>query len=373
MLGNLSRGRWQKGAGIEVKTTITTLSDGRELIYFDEDGRAARTATDLRDLPAVEHTSELRYDQLSRSWVTIAAHRQDRIYLPAEDACPFDPTTPANQSEIPDSQYDVVVFENRFPSFWGEGPPAPADGTSETSFLPAAGRCEVICFTDDHNSSFAALPPSRVRLVVDAWVDRTVALLARGGVEQVYCFENRGAEIGVTERHPHGQIYGYPYITPRTTRVLEALRQHERAHSSNLFDDILANEKDDTTRVVVKGEHWTAFVPRAAKWPFEVHLYPERRVPNLAQLSEEAKDEFCTMYLDLLRRFDGLFGITMPYISGWHQAPKGHENGFAMHLELFSIRRTADKLKFLAGSESGMDAFISDVAPESAAARLRAV
>src|ERR1019366_6378959 len=106
----------------------------------------------------------------------------------------------------------------------------------------------------------------------------------------------------------------------------------ERAHSSNLFDEILAKEKDDATRVVVEGEPWTAFVPRASKWPFEVHLYPERRVPNLAQLSEEAKDEFCTMYLDLLRRFDGLFGIPMPYISGWHHAPKGHEDGFAMHL-----------------------------------------
>jgi UDPglucose--hexose-1-phosphate uridylyltransferase len=209
--------------------------------------------------------------------------------------------------------------------------------------------------------------------VLDAWVDRSVTLLAHNGVEQVYCFENRGAEIGVTERHPHGQIYGYPYITPRTHQMLESMERHQRSHSSNLFDEVLAAEQADATRIVIEGEHWTAFVPRAAKWPFEVHLYPTRRIPALADLSEEAKDEFSGIYLDLLRRFDGLFDLPLPYISGWHQAPKGREEDFAMHLELFSIRRTADKLKYLAGSESGMDAFISDVAPEAAAARLRAI
>jgi UDPglucose--hexose-1-phosphate uridylyltransferase len=123
--------------------------------------------------------------------------------------------------------------------------------------------------------------------------------------------------------------------------------------------------------VVIAGEHWTAFVPHAAKWPFEVHLYPTIRVPNLTALSDAAKTEFCSLYLDLFRRFDALFGIPMPYVSGWHQAPSGTEEEFALHLEIFSIRRTADKLKFLAGSESGMDAFISDVVPESAAERLR--
>lgn len=356
-----------------MQKTITTLADGRELMYFDDDGQGARTAQDLRDLPAVEHSSELRFDPLSASWITIAAHRQERIYFPAEDSCPFCPSTPSNLSEIPDSQYDVVVFENRFPSFSGEGPPASIENAALNSTLPAVGRCEVICFTDDHNDSFASLPPERVRLVLDAWIDRTTDLLSRESVVQVYCFENRGAEIGVTERHPHGQIYGYPYITPRTQRALAAVSEHQIAHGSNLFDELVASETDAAVRVVLEGEHWTAFVPRAARWPFEVHLYPHHRVPNLAALGETAKEEFCRMYLDLLRRFDALFGIPMPYISGWHQAPKGREDGFALHLELFSVRRSADKLKFLAGSESGMDAFISDIAPESAAARLREI
>ena len=320
-----------------MRKTTTTLADGRELIYFDEDGRPERRARDLRDLPAVEHGSELRFDRLTSSWVTIASHRQERIYLPAHDACPFCPSSPTNLSEIPESSYDVVVFENRFPSFSGLGATAPTPATEELT-LPAVGRCEVICFTDDHDSTFGALQATRIKLVLDAWTERTEVLLARAGVAQVYCFENRGAEIGVTEHHPHGQIYAYPYITPRSMKALEAVRRHRVAHSENLFDLILLEEQEASPRVVIAGTHWTAFVPRAARWPFEAHLYPNRR---------------------------------MPYISGWHQAPHGHEDEFALHLEIFSIRRAADKLKYLAGSESGMDAFVSDVSPESAAARLR--
>lgn len=353
-----------------MRKTTTTLADGRELIYFDDDGRPVRSVIDRRDLWPVEHGSELRFDRLTSSWVTIASHRQDRIYLPAHDACPFCASSPTNLSEIPESSYDVVVFENRFPSFAGTGQIAPTPAEGDLT-LPAVGRCEVICFTDDHNSSFGALAPERVRLVLDAWTDRTKALRTRDGVTQLFCFENRGAEIGVTEHHPHGQIYAYPYVTPRTSKALEALGRHRVAHNTNLFDVIVDEERRDGVRVVISGAHWTAFVPRAARWPFEVHLYPNRRVPTLVELDEAERVEFCAIYLDLLRRFDALFGLPMPYISGWHQAPIGSEEEFALHLEIFSIRRAADKLKYLAGSESGMDAFISDVSPESGAERLR--
>lgn len=349
---------------------MTALSDGRELIYFDEDGRPPRTARDERGLSRVEHSSELRYDRLLDAWVTVASERQERIYLPAADACPFCPSRPGRPSEIPESDYDVVVFENRFPSFSGTGIAAPIllDTYDER---PAVGRCEVVCFTPDHDASFAGLSPEQARLVLEAWTDRTAALLGRAGVAEVYCFENRGPEIGVTEQHPHGQIYAYPFVTPRTSRMLAAARRHEDLTGSNLFDDVVEAERSDGSRVVVSGANWTAFVPRAARWPFEVHLYPHRRVPDLTGLSGDEREEFCEIYLGLLRRFDALFAMAMPYISGWHQAPVGLGAGFALHLELFSIRRAPDKLKYLAGSESGMDAFISDIAPESAAARLR--
>jgi UDPglucose--hexose-1-phosphate uridylyltransferase len=205
-----------------------------------------------------------------------------------------------------------------------------------------------------------------------AWADRSAALAALPGVEQVYCFENRGQEIGVTLTHPHGQIYAYPFVTPRTSRMLAMAGQYRREAGRNLFDDVVAAELSGGSRVVLAGEHWVAFVPHAAHWPYEVHLYPRRRVPDLQGLGPAERGEFCDVYLDVLRRFDRLFGVPAPYISAWHQAPvRAGRAEFALHLELFTIRRAAGKLKYLAGSESGMGAFTSDIAPEAAAAVLR--
>jgi UDPglucose--hexose-1-phosphate uridylyltransferase len=140
----------------------------------------------------------------------------------------------------------------------------------------------------------------------------------------------------------------------------------------NLFEAVLAAERSDGSRIVVSGEHWTAFVPHAAHWPYEVHVYPHRRVPDLQGLTGAERDEFCALYLDLLRGFDRLFDTPAPYVSAWHQAPvRAGRQEFGLHLELFTIRRAPGKLKYLAGSESGMGAFANDVAPETAAATLR--
>ncbi|WP_181804641.1 galactose-1-phosphate uridylyltransferase [Streptomyces shenzhenensis] len=350
-----------------MKKTSTRLADGRELIYYDLRDDTVRDAVDRRPLERTHTTSEIRRDPLLGDQVAIASHRQGRTYHPPADQCPLCPTQGDRLSEIPDSSYDVVVFENRFPSLAGD-----------------SGRCEVVCFTSDHDASFASLTEEQARLVLDAWTDRTSELSHLPSVEQVFCFENRGAEIGVTLGHPHGQIYAYPFTTPRTALMLRSLATHKEATGGeNLFDAVLARELADE-RVVLEGEHWVAFVPYAAHWPYEVHLYPKRRVPDLLGLDEAARSEFPQVYLELLRRFDRIFGAgesPTPYIAAWHQAPFGTleefdgvtRDDFALHLELFTIRRTSGKLKFLAGSESGMSVFINDVPPERAAERLREV
>ncbi|SDN88116.1 galactose-1-phosphate uridylyltransferase [Actinacidiphila guanduensis] len=344
-----------------MKKTPTRLADGRELIYYDSADSVVREAVDERPLDPVATTSETRYDRLLGDTVAIASHRQGRTYHPPADQCPLCPSRDGRHTEIPASDYEVVVFENRFPSLAGD-----------------KGRCEVVCFTSDHDASFASLTPERARLVLDAWTDRTRELSQLPSVVQVFPFENRGEEIGVTLGHPHGQIYAYPFVTPRTSLMLRSLAEHRAATGRNLFDDVLADERSDGSRIVLAGEHWTAFTPYAAHWPYEVHLYPNRRVPDLLALDEDARAEFPHLYLDLLRRFDRIFGDDQPptpYISGWHQAPftAPERRDFALHLELFTIRRTSGKLKFLAGSESGMGAFVNDVPPEAAAARLREV
>jgi len=360
---------------IETRSAIR-LSDGRELIYFDErSGRDRAGWPDLRQLPPPPPTSQLRYDPLVDEWVAVAAHRQTRTFLPPSDKCPLCPSTPDFSSEIPAPEYDVVVFENQFPSFSDRVLP---DEITELTELvpvrPGVGRCEVVCFTSDHNSSFGALPPARVRSVVDALADRTAEMSTLTGVAQVFPFENRGIEIGVTLSHPHGQIYAYPTVPPRTQAMLRAARKHANATGRNLYADVLAAEQKAQVRVVAANEHWTAYVPAASRWPFEVHLAPHRQVSDIPALSDAERDAFGPLYLDLLRRFDGLFDKPMPYISAWHQAVvgEGRELGY-LHLQLFSIRRAADKLKFLAGSESALGSFVNDIVPEKAAQRLREI
>ncbi|GGO88407.1 galactose-1-phosphate uridylyltransferase [Wenjunlia tyrosinilytica] len=361
-----------------MKKTTTRLADGRELVYYDLRDDVVREEVDPRPLESTATSSEIRYDWLRDEWVVIASHRQARTYHPPADECPLCPSREGRHSEIPAADYDVAVFENRFPSLTGG--PGPAFGGEVPDFptRPGAGRCEVVCFTSDHDASFADLTPEHARLVLDVWIDRTAELSQLPGVEQVFCFENRGKEIGVTLGHPHGQIYAYPFTTPRTQRMTAAAAAHRARTGRNLFDDVLALEARDGGRVVVDAEHWIAFVPHAAHWPYEVHLYPKRRVPDLLALDEAACAQFPLVYLDLLRRFDRLFGTDAdptPYIAGWHQSPNVPDirEEFALHLELFTIRRTSGKLKFLAGSESGMSVFINDVPPEAAANRLREV
>ncbi|MFE5083735.1 galactose-1-phosphate uridylyltransferase [Streptomyces mirabilis] len=351
-----------------MKKTSTRLADGRELIYYDSGDNTVRDAVDRRPLEPTVTSSQVRRDPLLGDSVAIASHRQGRTYHPPANECPLCPSQGGRLSEIPDSSYDVVVFENRFPSLAGD-----------------SGRCEVVCFTSDHDSSFADLTEEQAGLVLEAWTDRTAELSHLPSVEQVFCFENRGEEIGVTLGHPHGQIYAYPFTTPRTALMLRSLAAHKEATGGqNLFDDVVARELVEGDRIVLETESWVAFVPYAAHWPYEVHLYPKRRVPDLLGLDEEARTEFPQVYLELLRRFDRIFGEgepPTPYIAAWHQAPFGalaefegvSRDDFALHLELFTIRRTSGKLKFLAGSESGMSVFINDVPPEAAAQRLREV
>jgi UDPglucose--hexose-1-phosphate uridylyltransferase len=358
-----------------MKRTVTRMADGRELIYFDESDEAVHDLVDRRNLPEPDPAPRLRYDPLVDEWVAIAAHRQTRTFLPPTEECPLCPSTADKPTEIP-SNYEVVVFENRFPSFSHRGPDLDEAVLPPINApRPARGRCEVVCFTADHDASFATLSPRRVRTVLGALADRTAALAAVPGVEQVFCFENRGEEIGVTLHHPHGQIYAYPYITPRTRAMLAAARRHAaETGGRNLFADELDGERHLGERVIATNEHWTAFVPAAARWPFEVLVAPHRRVPDLPALSSEECDAFAPLYLEVLRRFDGLFGTPMPYIAAWHQAPVRVDRDLAyLHVQVFSIRRARGKLKYLAGSESAMGAFVNDVIPEEAARMLREV
>ena len=359
--------------------TSTRLSDGRELIYFDASAETARrresAPADSRGLPPRPGNGTVRYDALTGEWTAVAAHRQSRTHLPPADQCPLCPSSPSRASEIPSGDYEVVVFENRFPSFGpdlGHLPENPVWGTT----APAYGRCEVVAFDSAHEGSFGSLSPERARTVVDAWAQRTAALSALDGIRQVFCFENRGEDIGVTLLHPHGQIYAYPFIPPRAAAMAQqAAAFYEAADKrQTLLGAALDAERSSGERMILEGEHFSAYVPTAARWPLEVHLVPHRQVADLADLRDDERDDLTAVYLDLLSRVDGLYATPTPYIAAWQQAPLDarFRPASRLHLQLTSPRRAADKLKFLAGSEAAMGAFINDTIPEQVAANLRA-
>ena len=345
----------------------TTLADGRELIYFDDPDTTltGERAADARALDPRPDTAVMRQDVLTGEWISIAAARQNRAFLPPADQDPLAPTTPNNPSEVP-ANYDVAVFENRSPSF------GPALGELDLSGLglarqaPSHGRCEVVCFSPDHEGSFGSQTETRARTIIEAWADRTEFLSALPGVEQVFPFENRGEAIGVTLLHPHGQIYSYPYVTPRTQRLVESVKA-----IPNLFEQILETERA-SERVVLSGTHWTAYVPFAARWPIEVHMLPHRHVPDFAATNDEERDELAGLYLKLLRGIDALYSTPTPYIAAWHQAPVNvARDDIRLMLQLTSPRRAESKLKYLAGSEAAMGAWIGDVTPEASAQFIR--
>ena len=361
-----------------MRRTTARLADGREIIYFDDTPDApARTAVDTRDLPGHRTGSEIRRDPLTGEWVAMAAHRQERTYKPPAETCPLCPSAPGRPTEIPEAGYDVVVFENRFPSFSDSaGPVSPVlstqDGRGLVPAAPGRGRCEVVCFTSEHGTSFGELSVERVRTVVDVWADRTAAMSTMDGVAQVFPFENRGEDIGVTLSHPHGQIYGYPFVTPRTERMLQAAKSYVAEWGRPVMGDVLAAELAEGTRVLASSAHWTALVPAAARWPVHVQLVPHRQVPDLPALADRERDDFAGLYLDVLGHLDALYQRPLPYVAAWHQAPvrEGRELAW-LHLEVFSPLRTRDRLKYLAGSESGLAVWINDVTPEAMAERLR--
>jgi UDPglucose--hexose-1-phosphate uridylyltransferase len=358
-----------------IKKVSAKLFDGRDIHYFDDAGSSHpnKRKPDLRDPAERPELAELRQDPLNGEWIAVASHRHTRAFLPPSHQCPLCPTTADNPSEIPDN-FDVAVFENKNPAF-GDLPPGtsvPDLSISSKASLgetrPAVGRCEVVVFSPEHEGSLGQMPVARVLTVLEALADRTDDLQRLPGVKQVFPFENRGQEIGVTLHHPHGQIYSYPYVTPRTQKLLEMATSNP-----SLFEEILSFEKH-SERVLMETESFLAYVPFAARWPMEAHLLPKRHIANHAELTSDERAELAKVYSSLLRAFETVYETPSPYIAAWHQSPlvEGGKN-LRLQLQITSPRRAADKLKYLAGSESAMGAFVADISAETIASQLRRV
>lgn len=320
--------------------------------------------------------SELRWNPQLREWVMTATHRQERTFLPPPDFCPLCPAgRSAAPTEIERDDYEIVVFENRFPSLRRDPPPPAVEGSPLTPVRPSVGACEVVVYTPVHNATATDLSLHRLEQLVAVWARRTLELGARPEIAYVFAFENKGESIGVTLHHPHGQIYAYPFIPPLLEREVAAAREHSAEAALCLWCELFEQEKNDGRRIVAETERWLAGVPFFARWPYEIHLTPRRHVGWLHELDDAELAELARLLKTVLLKYDRLFGFSLPYIMAIHQRPTdgGEHEGYHLHFEFYPPNRTENKLKYLAGSEAGAGAFINDTLPEETAGRLRAL
>jgi len=320
--------------------------------------------------------SELRWHPLLSQWVITATHRQDRTFLPPEDYCPLCPTKPGGfPTEVPAESYDIVVFENKFPSLQREPPEPAAAATPVSPVKPARGVCEVVLYSPDHRASLSTMPLRRIANLAQVWRDRTAVLGERPEIEYVFVFENRGEAVGVTLHHPHGQIYAFPFVPPIVQKELEASRAHHLEHGRCLFCDTVQGELADGRRIVLEGERFVAFIPFFARYPYEVYLAPKRHQATMLDWTAADAEDLAAVLKGLLRKYDALFDKPFPYLMVCHQAPTdgAPHPEYHLHFEFYPPLRTATKLKYLAGCEAGAGNFIMDKLPEESAEELRRV
>jgi UDPglucose--hexose-1-phosphate uridylyltransferase len=318
--------------------------------------------------------SELRWHPLLGEWVATATHRQERTFLPPADFCPLCPTKPGGfPTEVPEETYDIAVFENQFPSL-RHPPPEPAMEPEEVyDVRPGDGICEVVLYSPHHAATLADEPVEQLYKLVQVWTDRFRELGALDFVDYVFPFENKGEAIGVTLHHPHGQIYAFPFVPPRVARELEQSRAHYERTSHCLLCDINARERKDGRRVVAENDSFVAYIPFFARYPYELYLAPVRHLQALTDLTVVEQRDLASLLKSVLVAFDRLFDISFPYMMVLHQRPTdgGTYDYYHFHIEFYPPLRTATKLKYLAGCESGAGMFINDTLAEEKAGELR--
>jgi UDPglucose--hexose-1-phosphate uridylyltransferase len=319
--------------------------------------------------------TERRYDPLTGEWRIFAPAGLDRTSVRPSDQCPLCPTRPGGPvTEVPAPAYQIAVLDDRFPSMTAH-PPAPAlAGTQLYGVAPALGAAELVLYTDRHDQTFADLDVARIARLVDVWADRYAVLGSRDEIEYVFVFENKGTVLGVTLEHPHGQVFGFPDLPPAVHDELTAAQRHLEQHGTCVVCDVVAHERSDGVRVVAANEHFVAYVPFAARFPYEVHVTSTRHATSLLDLSDPERLSLAALLKQVTQGFDALFDRSLPYVMSMHQAPVRGEHWLAvshLHLEFTPPNRTADTLKHLAGPELGARAFVNDTQPEQTAAQLR--
>ncbi|MDD4689028.1 MAG: galactose-1-phosphate uridylyltransferase [Eubacteriales bacterium] len=312
--------------------------------------------------------AELRYNPLTKYWVMIASHRQNRPQMP-KDWCPFCP----GSGKVPES-YDVYKYDNDFPAL-SQTPPEPDDlKTDFYKIAPSYGKCEVILYSPEHTKTLPELPVEHVRKLVDLWVERFVEIKKDVNIKYVFIFENRGEVVGVTMPHPHGQIYGYPFIPKKLELECASAKEHKEKTGNCIFCDMLKDEVNSGERIIIENDDFYAFLPFYSEYPYGMYIMSKKHKSTIDQFTDSERDNLAKIVRDTAGTLDSLFGYTFPYMMCMHNAPVNSgdmDDTFHFHIEFFPPMRSADKIKFNASSETGAWAHCNPTAPEEKAIELR--
>jgi UDPglucose--hexose-1-phosphate uridylyltransferase len=331
-------------------------------------------------------TWEERWHPLREEWVIVAAHRQDRPwsggtvrrdrqevpeYVSDCYLCPGN----RRVSEIVNPHYtQTFVFDNDHPSV---SPNAPAELPHPSGIYrnrPARGIARVVCYSPKHNLTLGELAPEEIESLLRVWQEQYVDLGSRPEISHVLIFENKGEAVGVSNPHPHCQIYANNFVFKTIENEARVSQRHLTETGRVLFQDIIAAEKEDERRIIAENDSAIAFLPYFARYAYEVFVAPKKTHPSMATLSDSEVRDFGTVLKRVLVKFDNLWQMPFPYVMPLHQAPTdgGDYSGFHFHIEFHPPLRKPNLLKYLAGPEIGGGNFLSDTSPQEKAAELRA-
>ena len=338
-------------------------------------------------MTSVAPTWEQRWHPLREEWVVVAAHRQDRPWQgeratvsPASspehvEGCYFCPRNERVGGARNPDYTSVFVFDNDHPCVGVDAPQSLEQPSGIYRNAPATGVARVVCYTPKHNLTLAELPIDSIAELLTTWRDQYIELGARPEVRHVLTFENKGEVVGVSNPHPHGQIYATNFVFKTIETEAGVSRLYRREHGRSLFQDIIRAEQEDGRRILHENSSALVFLPYFARYAYECYVAPKEAHVSLTTMASSEIHDLATALKSLLVRYDNLWRMSFPYVLTLHQAPTdgGDYAGFHFHIECHPPLRKPHLLKYLAGPEIGGGNFLSDTRPEAKAEELRAV